>query len=60
MKILKKCPIYSLYNQTLLVTGNNPQETQRNKIWQVGMFYFTEFGKLNYMHHTTGTYSGFQ
>lgn len=24
------------------------------------MFYFTEFGKLNYMHHTTGTYSGFQ
>jgi hypothetical protein len=26
----------------------------------MGMFYFTELGKLNYMHHTIGIYSGVQ
>lgn len=55
---MKKC--YSLYNQTLLFTVNNSKDTQRNKIWQIDMFYFAEFGKLNYMHQIINTYSGLQ
>jgi hypothetical protein len=34
--------------------------TQRNDIWQMDVFHFTEFGKLKYVHHTIDTYLGFQ
>jgi len=59
-EIVRQSPICSLYNQTPLPTGTSPQGTQRNKIWQMNVFHFTEFGKLKYVHHTTDTYSGFQ
>ena len=60
MEIVKKCPTCSFYNQIPLPAGTNPKSTQRNKIWQMDVFHFVEFGKLKYAHHITDTYSGFQ
>ena len=57
---MKQRPTCLLYNQTPLPTGTNPKHTQRNDIWQMDVFHFTEFGKLKYVHHTIDTYSGFQ
>ena len=50
----------SFYNQTQLPAGNNPKGTQRNEIWQMDVFHFSEFGKLKYVHHAIDTYSGLQ
>ncbi|KAL6038242.1 hypothetical protein STEG23_034915 [Scotinomys teguina] len=58
--IVKKCPTCSFFNQTPLPAGSNPKGIQRNEIWQMDVFYFTEFGRLKYVHHTIDTYSGFQ
>ena len=52
--------LFFLYNQTPLPAGSNPKDMQRNEIWQVDVFYFVEFGKIKYVHHTIDTYSGFQ
>ena len=49
-----------LYNQTPLPVRSNQKGTQRNEIWQMDVFHFVEFGKLKYVHHIIGTYSGFQ
>ena len=49
----------SLYNQTPLPAESNPKGTQRNEIWQMDVFYFAEFGKLKYVHHTIDTYAVF-
>ena len=57
---MRQDPSFSLYSQTPLPTGTNPKGTQRNEIWQMDVFHFTEFGKLKYAHHTIDTYSGFQ
>lgn len=57
---MRKCPTCSLYDQITLPTGRNPKDTQRNYIWQVYGFHFTEFGKLKYVYHTIESYSGFQ
>ena len=54
------CPTCSFYNQTPLPAGTNPKGTERNEILQMDVFYFAEFGKLKYVHHTIDTYSGFQ
>ena len=59
-EIIKRCPTCSLYNQTPLPTETNLKGTQRNEIWQMDVFHFSEFGKLKYVHHTIDTYSGFQ
>ena len=59
-EMIRKRPICSLYNQTPLPTGSNSKGTQRNEIWQINVFHFTEFGKLKHVHHTIDTYSGFQ
>lgn len=40
------------YSQTPLSAGSNTKDTQRNEIWQMDVFHFEEFRKLNYMHHT--------
>ena len=37
-----------------------PKGTQRNEIWQIEVFHFTESRKLKYVHHIIDTYSGFQ
>ena len=52
MEIVRECPTCPLYNQTPLPTRSNPNCTQRNEIWQVDMFHFTEFGELKYKPHT--------
>ena len=57
---VRQCPTCSLYNQTPLPTGTNPKDTQRNDIWQMDVFHFTEFGKVKYVHHTINTYSGYK
>lgn len=59
-KIIKTCHNYSLYNQISLPAGSNPKGKQRNEIWQKDVFHLTEFGRINYIHHTIDTYSGFQ
>ena len=59
-EIIRRCPTCSLYNQTLLSVGSNPKGIQRNEIWHMDVFYFAEFGKLKYVHHTIDTYSSFQ
>ena len=59
-EIIKRYPTCSFYNQTPLPAGSNPKGTQRNEIWQMDVFYFTEFEKLKYVHHTFDTYTGFQ
>ena len=59
-EIIKRCPTCSFYNQAPLPAGSNPKSTQRNKIWQMGVFHFADFGKLKYVHHTTDIYPGFQ
>jgi hypothetical protein len=51
----KNCPTCSLYNQALLPVEYNCQGNERNEIWQMDVFHFTEFGKLKYVHHTTDT-----
>ena len=56
-EIIKKSSTWSLFNQTLLPSGNNPKGTQRNEIWQMDVFHFAEFGKLKYVHHTIETFS---
>jgi hypothetical protein len=53
-EIMRKSPTCSLYNQTPLPAGNNPKGTQRNEIWHIHVFHFTEFGKY------IDTYSEFQ
>lgn len=55
-----QCPTFSLYKQTLLPTGSNPNGIQRNDTWQMDVFHLREFVKLKYVHPTTDTYSGFQ
>ena len=47
-------------NQPPLPTETNPKGIQRNEIWQMDMFHFTEFGKLKYVRQTIDTYSDFQ
>lgn len=42
-EIIRKCPTCSLYNQTQLPAGNNPKDSQRNKIWQMDIFHFIDF-----------------
>ena len=59
-EFIRKCPTCSLYNQTPLPAGSNPKGTQRNEIWKIDAFHFVEFGKLECVYHTIGTYSGFQ
>lgn len=54
-----KYPVCLLYNQTLLLAGNNPNGTQRNEIWKLEMFQFAELGKIRYVHHIIDTYSRF-
>ena len=49
-----------IINHTLLPIDTNPEGTQRNDIWQMNVFHFTEFGKLKYVHYTIDTYSIFQ
>ena len=58
-EIIKRCHTCVSCNQTLLPAGTNPTGTQKNEIWQIDVFYFAEFGKLKYVHHTIDTYSGF-
>ena len=50
-EIIRKCPTCSLYNQIPLPAGSNSKGTQRNEILQMDVFYFVEFGKLDYVHH---------
>ena len=50
-EIIRKCPTCSLYNQTLLSTGNNPRGIKINEIWQIDVFHFVEFGKLRFVCH---------
>lgn len=57
--MIRKCATSSLYNQTLLTVGSKSKCFQRNEIWQMGVFQFSEFGKLKYMHHTMNIYSEF-
>ena len=57
---VRQCPTCSLYNQTLVPTGTNPKDIQRNDIWQMDVFHFTEFSKVKYVHHTINTYSGYK
>ena len=52
--------IVFLYIQTPLHAGLNPNGTQRNEIWQMNVSQFAECGKLKYVHHIIGTYSGFK
>lgn len=59
-KLLKNCPICSLYNQALLPAGSKPKGTQRNETWQTDVFHFAEFGKLTDAQNVTDTYSGLQ
>ena len=59
-EVIRKCPTGFLYNQTLHPAGSNPKGTQRNEISQIDVFYFIDFGKLKYVHHTIDIYSGFQ
>ena len=59
-EIVRRCPTCSFYNQTPLPAGSNPRSIHRNEIWQMGVFHFTEFGKLRYVHYTIDTYSRFQ
>ena len=39
----------SLYNKALLPARSNPKGDQRHEIWQIDMFYFSEFEKLMYI-----------
>jgi hypothetical protein len=55
-----KCPTHSLYNQIPLLTGSNPRDTKRHEICQMIVFHFAEFGKLQFVYHTTDTHLGFQ
>ena len=59
-EIIKMYPTCSFYNQTWLPEGSNPKGMKRNKIWEKDVFYFMEFCKLKYVHHTIDTYLGFQ
>jgi hypothetical protein len=59
-EIVRQCPTCSLYTHTPLPTGTNSKDTQRNDIWQMDIFHFTEFGKLKCVFHTIDTYSEFQ
>ena len=56
---MERCLACCFYSQTLLPVGSNPKGTQRNEIWQIDVFHFVEFEKLQYVHHTIDTYSGF-
>lgn len=56
----KDIPTCSVYNQTPSPTGRNPKGTQGNEIWQMYVFYLTEFGKLKCVLYTVDTYSRFQ
>ena len=51
-EIIKRCPTCSFYNQTPLLAGINPKGMNRNEIWQMDVFHFTEFGNLKYVYHT--------
>lgn len=55
-EIMRKSPTCSLYNQTPLPAISNPKVTQRNKIWQIDVFHFAEFGNLKYVYHAIGTF----
>ena len=57
---VRQCPTCSLYNQAPVPTGPKPKGNQRNDIWQMDGFHFTEFCKVKYVHHTINTYSSFK
>ena len=48
-----------MYSHILLHAGSIPKSTKGNETWQMDVFHFAEFGKLNFVHHTLEIYSGF-